>query len=153
MLFGAHVQNRANHHRVTLKTGDAVHAIGIPPKTEGRGSSANGGELLFLALATCFCNDIYREAANLGIEVQGVEVEVMGEFAAGQPVLRGAGKSTAPEEDLRHLMAYTDEIAEAQQTVRIETPVKLETVEIIRPPAEGASHYGMGPGWESGPAI
>ncbi len=33
-----------------------------------------------LALATCYCNDIYREAARLGIEVTAVEVEASAQF-------------------------------------------------------------------------
>jgi organic hydroperoxide reductase OsmC/OhrA len=45
------------------------------------GSSINGGELLFAALATCFCNDLYREAAQRGINVQDVDVEVTETFA------------------------------------------------------------------------
>jgi uncharacterized OsmC-like protein len=35
---------------------------------------------LFLALATCYCNDIYREAAKRNIKVDSVEVEVEGTF-------------------------------------------------------------------------
>ncbi len=68
MKIQARIQNGAGSHRVTLKTGDHVHSIDIPPKPSGFGSSANGGELLFLALATCYCNDIYREATKKGIK-------------------------------------------------------------------------------------
>jgi len=50
---------------------------------------ANGGELLCLAMATCYCNDIYREAATRAIEVIGVEVEAKAEFGAeGAPASR-----------------------------------------------------------------
>jgi uncharacterized OsmC-like protein len=42
--------------------------------------------LLFLALATCYCNDIFREAAKQGLKIDGVEVKVEGEFGAeGEP--------------------------------------------------------------------
>ena len=34
-------------------------------KSPGRGSAVNGGEFLVLALATCYCNDLYREAERL----------------------------------------------------------------------------------------
>lgn len=69
-----------------VTTNDTTHTIDIRPKTTSYGSSANGGELLFLALATCYCNDIYREAAARRIEVTAVEVEVEGEFGApGEP--------------------------------------------------------------------
>jgi len=35
-----------------------------------------------LALATCYCNDLYLEAARLNIPIDGVEVEARGEFPA-----------------------------------------------------------------------
>jgi dienelactone hydrolase len=43
--------------------------------SSGLGSSANGGELLFLVLATCYCNDVYREAAKRGIRAESAEVQ------------------------------------------------------------------------------
>ena len=72
MKISATVQNSAGRHHVTLRTGDAAYNLTIPPKPTGFGSSANGGELLFLALATCYCNDLYREAAKRGLNVQRV---------------------------------------------------------------------------------
>jgi uncharacterized OsmC-like protein len=78
MRIKAHVRNSAGRHDVTLSTNEHVHSIAIPPKPAGFGSSASGGELLFLALATCYCNDIYREAAKRGIQIEGVGVEVEG---------------------------------------------------------------------------
>jgi organic hydroperoxide reductase OsmC/OhrA len=62
MKISARVQNSEGHHQVTLNTNGAAHTVTIAPKATGFGSIANGGELLFLALATCYCNDIYREA-------------------------------------------------------------------------------------------
>ena len=48
--------------------------------------SLRSGEVLFLAPATCYGNDIYREAHRLSIEVVSVEVNVDGDFPAeGQP--------------------------------------------------------------------
>jgi len=43
-----------------VQTDNDFKPITIEPKATGYGSSINGGELLLLALATCFCNDIYR---------------------------------------------------------------------------------------------
>src|SRR5919109_2107346 len=86
MKISARVQNREGQHQVSLSTNDNVHTLAISPKSTGFGSSVNGGELLFLALATCYCNDIYREATKRGIRVESVEVEVAGEFGAeGEP--------------------------------------------------------------------
>src|SRR5512142_459973 len=84
--FTAQIQNAENQHQVTLKTGDNQHSVTIPSKPTGFGSSVNGGELLLLALATCYCNDIYREARKLGIKVNSVDVEVEAEFGnPGEP--------------------------------------------------------------------
>src|SRR5215470_10197032 len=82
MKIRASVQNSFGHHKASLQTNDDRHDIKIAPKSTGFGSSANGGELLFLALATCYCNDIYREAAKRGIVVERVEVSVEGNFPA-----------------------------------------------------------------------
>jgi uncharacterized OsmC-like protein len=136
MLYAAHVDNSQGHHTVTVQTGESAKALTIPPKEEGFGSSINGGELLFLALATCYCNDVYREAARFGVDVQRVEVTVEGEFGApGEPArnvrYRVQVTSGAPEEEIRRLLAHTDAIAEIHNTVRALTPVSLEEIEVI----------------------
>ena len=76
------------------------HSIEIPPKQTGRGSSVNGGELLMAALATCYCNDIYREAAKKKIDIESVEVEAEGE-AARAVSYRARVKARASEDDIR----------------------------------------------------
>lgn len=136
MLIRAQVQNEQGRHRVTLRTNDAEHALTIPPKSSGFGSSANGGELLFLALATCYCNDVYREATALGIEVRGVEVEVEGEFGGvGEPASSVSYRASvtvagATEEAARHLLERTDRVAEVQNTLRAGVPVRLGATEV-----------------------
>jgi organic hydroperoxide reductase OsmC/OhrA len=131
------VHNSEGRHDVTLTTNDQSHSISISPKPGGFGSSANGGELLFLALATCYCNDLYREAAKKGIPVESVEVEVAGDFGVeGEPATnvtyRAKVKARAPEEEIRALMMATDQVAEIQNTLRIETPVRLSRIEALR---------------------
>lgn len=136
MKITSQIQNSHNHHHITLSTNDATHTITIPPKTTGYGSSANGGELLFLALATCYCNDIYREAAARGIEVTAVEVAVTGDFGGpGDPArnvvyhTRISGKASAA--DLQALARHTDTVAEIQNTLRLGMAVTLERVEVV----------------------
>ena len=136
MKISAHIQNSQGHHQVTLKTNDNVHSIEIPSKSTGFGSSANGGELLFLALATCYCNDLYREAAKRGIVVEQVEVDVEGDFGAeGEPArnvkYRAKVVAQASDEAIQDLMTFTDTVAEIQNTLRVGTPVKLESVEVV----------------------
>ena len=134
MRISARVHNSLGQHQVSLATNDKAHSLSIPPRPTGFGSSANGGELLFLALATCYCNDIYREAAKRGIEVVGVEVEVEGDFGAeGEPAqnvtYRAKVRAKASEADIRALMQHTDQVAEIQNSLRVETPVQLSQID------------------------
>ncbi len=78
--FRATVDNQPGRHSVVLHNGAQSRSLEIAPKPDGYGSSLSGGELLFLALATCYCNDIDREANKRGILVEWVEVEVEGDF-------------------------------------------------------------------------
>jgi organic hydroperoxide reductase OsmC/OhrA len=136
MIISARVQTSEGQHQVTLRTNDNVHSLAIPPRPTGFGSSANGGELLFLALATCYCNDIFREAAKLGLKVEQVEVEVRGEFGAeGEPArnvsYRARVTAQASEAQIRELMSRTDLVAEIQNTLRQGIPVTLSNIEAV----------------------
>jgi len=136
MKISARVQNSEGQHLVTLRTNDNVHSLNIPPKPTGFGSSANGGELLFLALATCYCNDVYREAAKRGLKVEQVEVEAEGDFGAeGEPAknvtYRAKVMARGSEAEIRELMSQTDRVAEIQNTLRVETPVNLSGIEVV----------------------
>jgi organic hydroperoxide reductase OsmC/OhrA len=127
----AHIDNSAGEHHIVLTMDDNIHSILIPPKPGGLGSSVNGGELLFLALATCYCNDIYREAAKLNIEV-----EVNGDFgAAGEHAqnvtYRAQVHARESEEKIRALMEYADTVAEIQNTLRAGISVKLTDIEVV----------------------
>ncbi len=76
-----------------------------------------------LALATCFCNDIYREAAKRGMVVTGVEINVTGEFGAeGEPgtnfKYQAHITSDASAAEIKELIRHTDQVAEIQTTLR-----------------------------------
>ena len=136
MLIKAQVHNQQGQHEVRLTTDNQSRFLTVAPKSTGFGSSANGGELLFLALATCYCNDIYREAEKQGIGVQSVEVTVEGEFGGpGEParnvVYRARVTARASEEVIRSLMQATDQVAEIQNTLRKATPVRLTQVDAV----------------------
>jgi uncharacterized OsmC-like protein len=137
MKITAKVENSKDSHQVTLKTNDNVHSIVIPPKSTGYGSSANGGELLFLALATCYCNDIYREAAKRNIKVERVEVNVEGDFGvegehARNVTYQARVVAQAGEDEIRELMEFTDTVAEIQNSLRIGTPVIFTEIETVK---------------------
>lgn len=119
----ARVENAQGSHRALVSTNGTARDIDIPPRSTGYGSSANGGELLCLALATCYCNDVYREAASRGIEVLRVNVHVDAQFGApGAPAgairYRADIAARAAEEDIRALAVHTDTMAEIQNTLR-----------------------------------
>jgi uncharacterized OsmC-like protein len=137
MKITAKVENSKDNHQVTLRTNDNVHSIDIPPKSTGYGSSANGGELLFLALGTCYCNDIYREAAKRNIKVERVEVNVEGDFGAeGEPATNvtyhAKVAAQASEQDIQDMMRFVDTVAEIQNTLRVITPVTLGLIEAVK---------------------
>src|SRR5688500_7708384 len=137
MKITAKLENSKDNHQVTLQTNDNVHSIVIPPKSTGYGSSANGGELLFLALATCYCNDIYREAAKRNVKVEHVEVEVDGDFGvegelAKNVTYRAKVLAQGSEDEIRELMEFTDTVAEIQNILSVETPVVLAKIEAVK---------------------
>ena len=137
MRISARLENSKDNHQVTLQTNESVHSIAIPSKPTGYGSRANGGELLFLALATCYCNDVYREAAKRNIKVERVEVAVNGDFGAeGEPAQNVTYDARvfaqASEDEILDLMKFTDTVTEIQNTLRIETPVILRQLEVVK---------------------
>ena len=136
MNICARVTNREEHHEAIVRTGDREQSIAIPPRESGFGSGVNGGELLFLALATCYCNDIYREAALQGITVHEVEVEALGRFGGpGEPPVdvryHVRVKAEATEREIRALLIHTDTVSEIQNTLRHGVPVRLGHVEVV----------------------
>jgi organic hydroperoxide reductase OsmC/OhrA len=130
MRISARVDNRAAAHGVTLRTADRQQALAVAAKAGG-GSAVNGGEFLMLALATCYCNDLYREAAARGLVLLAVEVEASAEFAAAGLAAtdiryRARVESTAPEARIEALLRETDAVAEVHNTVRAGLPVQRE---------------------------
>jgi uncharacterized OsmC-like protein len=135
MRSAARIHNSQGEHHITLATGEHTSKLDISPKPSGFGSSTTGGELLMLALATCYCNDVYREAAKMGIDVTHVDVECSAEFPAeGEPAkeISYSARITAnaSERRIRDLAAKTDRLAEIQNTVRSAVPVLMTKVEI-----------------------
>ena len=96
----------------------------------GGGHGFSGGQLLYLAIAACVSNDLYREAAPLGIALRRVAVEVDGDFPA-----RGAPstpisvvvdvEADAPDEAIDALIAEVDRVAEIPNSIRGTVPVAI----------------------------
>ncbi len=132
MEISATVSGSRTGHDVAVRTGNRSQPLPVPPKADGLGSAVNGGEFLMLALATCYCNDLYREAARLGIPIEGAHVEASAEFpgvglAATRIQYRASVTSPAPAEAIAELLRHTDAVAEVHDTVRAGVPVELVT--------------------------
>ena len=130
MKITANVTNSATGHAVIVRTGDSAQPLTVPPKSSGKGSAINGGEFLMLALATCYCNDLYREAERLAVPIEGVEVEASAEFpgiglAATNISYRATVSSSASSSAITQLLRETDAVAEIHNTVRAGVPVEL----------------------------
>ena len=101
-----------------------------PAAAGGGGLGFNGGQLLYLSIAACWSNDLYREAATMGIDLAGVEITVDGDFPE-----RGSGstpisveivvRSSAPDERVRALIAEVERIAEIPRAIRDATPIAV----------------------------
>lgn len=130
MEICAIVNNSGSEHAVTVRTDDHVQSLAIAAKQQGQGSSVNGGELLMAALATCYCNDLYREAARMGIALQAVEVQATANFpgiglAAANIRYHARITSSADSSAIAELLRQTDAVAEVHNTLRSGAPVTL----------------------------
>jgi organic hydroperoxide reductase OsmC/OhrA len=130
MKVTATVKNSGATHEVVVATAGAKRSLAVPAKPAGGGSAVNGGEFLMLALATCYCNDLYREAARLNIALTAVEVEASAAFdgvglAASNVTYRARVQSHEPKERIELLLRETDAVAEIHNTMRAPTSVTL----------------------------
>ena len=130
MRITAILKNGLNKNDIVVSTNDNEKTISIPPKTSGQGSSINGGELLFLSLATCFCNDIYREAERRKLNIKSIEVKVSGDFGnEGEPASNVVYKvdiqSAHSKKEIIDLIKHVDTVAEIHNTLRKEIEVNL----------------------------
>jgi uncharacterized OsmC-like protein len=130
MKISAVIESRLNELQSIVRTNETFQTIPIPVKSSGYGSGVNGGELLMLALATCYCNDIYREAAKLKMVITGVQVECEADFEkegeAGSNIIYSVKiDSPATPDEIESLIMRTDAVAEIHNTLRRGVEVRL----------------------------
>jgi putative redox protein len=66
--------------------GPLTLVVDRPSEGGGGGLGFNGGQLLYLAVAGCISNDLFRDARAAGIDLSQVRVKVSGEFV-GEPAV------------------------------------------------------------------
>jgi uncharacterized OsmC-like protein len=130
MKISARIKNSNKLNIITVESNGETKELKIVSGPSGFGSSVNGGELLLLSLATCFCNDLYREANKMNLVISEVEVHATGDFEAeGQAgsnfKYQVKVKSDESSIDIERLIAHTDRIAEIHKTLRKGTTVTL----------------------------
>jgi len=124
----------------TRSLGAAVTALGSagpytltidrPVDAGGGGLGFNGGELLHLAIAGCISNDLFREAAGLGITLSRVRVVADGDFGGDPAMSTGIRYQVTvdgdrPRAELDDLVRLVDRIAEIPNSLRRGTAVTL----------------------------
>ncbi|MFL5885027.1 MAG: OsmC family protein [Thermoleophilaceae bacterium] len=132
-MFEVEVRNVAGEPAAIGNAGPHTVVMDRPADGGGRGVGFNGGQLLYLAIAGCVSNDLFREAAADGIDLHRVRVVAKGDFGGNPPVSTEVEydvevSGDASDEALRELVARVDEIAEIPNSLRRGTSVTLGSV-------------------------
>ena len=82
-----------------------------------------GAHLLHLAAAGCVLNDVYREAAQLGVSIDGVRVTATGGFDTDTWQSTGISYSVdidspAPTDQVNTVLEAVDAVAEIPKSIR-----------------------------------
>lgn len=133
-MFEVETRTVAGRPAAVGRAGPYTLVVDRPLDGGGDGIGFNGGQLLYLAIAGCVSNDLYREAGGMGISLERVRVTVRGDFA-GDPAVSGPVEydveveGDAPPERLRELVEHVDRVAEIPNSLRGGTAVRLGRVE------------------------
>jgi len=112
--------------------GRATLVVDRPVPAGGGGLGFNGGQLLYLSIAACLSNDLYREADTLKVKLDGVEIVVDGDFAApgsaSSPIsVDVVIHSQATDDAIAGLIAQVERLAEIPRTIREGVPITVRT--------------------------
>ncbi|QDZ16451.1 OsmC family protein [Humibacter ginsenosidimutans] len=134
-MFTVRTSNVAGRSAAIGAAGPFTLVVDRSPDAGGDGLGFSGGQLLYLAVAGCVSNDLFREADAAGIRLRSVAVTVVGDFA-GSPAVSDAVSydvelaGDADEQTLRALAERVDAIAEVPNSLRGGTPVALRHVTV-----------------------
>jgi uncharacterized OsmC-like protein len=130
------VETRNVHGQVTAigSADSSTLVVDRPVEAGGGGTGFNGGQLLYLAVAGCISNDLFREAMRIGIRLDNVVVRVSGDFSGDPAVSTDIQyeveiSGDAGERSLRELVEHVDRIAEIPNSLRGGTRVVLRRID------------------------
>jgi putative redox protein len=134
-MFEVEVRNVAGEPAAIGNAGPHTIVVDRPADGGGRGIGFNGGQLLYLAIAGCVSNDLFREARAREIQLERVRVVVRGDFTGDPAVSTDVVYDVdvtgdATREQLEELVAYVDDIAEIPNSLRRGTSVSLGHVRL-----------------------
>jgi hypothetical protein len=133
------VRNIAGEATAVGSAGPYTLVVDRPGDDGGRGLGFNGGQLLYLAVAGCVSNDLFREAR--GDRPRPGADPCPRRLIGGDPAVSGDVEydveldGDAPADRLEALVRRVDEIAEIPNSLRRGTPVRLGAVRVR--PLEG----------------
>lgn len=130
MGFEVHTRSLQGESTALGSAGPFTLVVDRPTGAGGGGLGFNGGQLLYLAVAGCVSNDLFREAHAAGITLHRVNVTVRGDFTGDPAVSTDISydveiEGDAPVERLRALIDHVDTIAEIPNSLRQGTAVRL----------------------------
>ena len=133
-MFDVEIRNVSGEPAAIGNAGPYTVVMDRPVGAGGRGVGFNGGQLLYLAIAGCISNDLFREAARRGIALARVRVSVSSDYAGDPAVSTPIDydvelEGDAPAEDLTRLLEDVDRIAEIPNSLRRGTAVTLAAVQ------------------------
>src|SRR5947208_17088602 len=110
-MFEVEVRNVAGEPATIGNAGPYTVVMDRPADGGGRGIGFNGGQLLYLAIAGCVSNDLFREARAREIQLERVRVVVRGDFTGDPAVSTDVVYDVdvtgdATREQLEELVAY-----------------------------------------------
>lgn len=136
-MFSVRTRNISGRSAAVGSAGPFTLVADRSSEAGGDGIGFNGGQLLYLAIAACVSNDLFREADAAGIALESVEVTVDGDFSGSPAVstqvhydVRVSGH--ADEAALRALVEGVDAIAEVPNSLRGGTQVALRDVTVAQ---------------------
>jgi putative redox protein len=93
-MFSVETRNVAGQVTALGSAGSFTLVVDRPVDAGGGGKGFNGGQLLYLAVAGCVSNDLFREAPRFGVELDSVRVTVEGDFL-GDPAVSARSATTS----------------------------------------------------------